>query len=628
MRLATTRSPLIFACIAALGAGGAYAGWRQGGTRSVSLPTTIEDFTLPGTQPDPTGEIIDPIVGSMDGNCVNCHADFDAAYTDAEPFRHWSASMMAQAARDPLFFAALTIAEQDAPFSGDFCLRCHSPAAWLGGRSTPTDGGALSTPADFEGVTCHFCHRLVDPVFDAGVNPASDEQILADLLTPPMDFGSGKYVVDPGAKIRRGPRDGVNHPQGATAVFSPFHSESTICATCHDVSNPAFTRQADGAYAPNEFGAPHPTMLDTDMFPVERTYSEWKHSAFAAEGVQLNGRFGGNHATGVMRSCQDCHMPDQVGPGCRNSGTVRPDAPQHAFNGGNTWVLRAVRSLYPDTETGLTDAFVADAEARVVGLLQASSDMALSQEGADLSVRVTNYSGHKLPTGYPEGRRMWLQVCFLDESGLLVAERGAYDADTGALTTDDTKVYETKLGVDATVAGATGVLEGESFHFVLNNVRLKDNRIPPIGFTNDAFDAVGAAPVGAAYADGQHWDDTTFDIPALARTAEVRLLYQTSSREYIEFLRDENITDSRGQTLYDQWALHGRSAPVVMDAQTIALEGTAGHPADFNADGVIDGADLGTLLGAWGSPDADLNGDGTTDGADLGALLGAWGQVN
>jgi hypothetical protein len=46
---------------------------------------------------------------------------------------------------------------------------------------------------------------------------------------------------------------------------------------------------------------------------------------------------------------------------------------------------------------------------------------------------------------------------------------------------------------------------------------------------------------------------------------------------------------------------------------------------DINADGVTDGADLGLLLGAWGSEGADLNGDGVTDGADLGLLLGAWG---
>jgi len=52
---------------------------------------------------------------------------------------------------------------------------------------------------------------------------------------------------------------------------------------------------------------------------------------------------------------------------------------------------------------------------------------------------------------------------------------------------------------------------------------------------------------------------------------------------------------------------------------------TAGDP-DLNGDGVVDGADLGLLLGAWGgSGAADLNGDGVIDGADLGLLLGAWG---
>ena len=53
---------------------------------------------------------------------------------------------------------------------------------------------------------------------------------------------------------------------------------------------------------------------------------------------------------------------------------------------------------------------------------------------------------------------------------------------------------------------------------------------------------------------------------------------------------------------------------------------TSAHPADLNADGAIDGADLGLLLGVWGTSDqaADLTGDGIVDGADLGILLGAW----
>ena len=42
--------------------------------------------------------------------------------------------MMAQAGRDPLFWAALDVANNDVPGIGDFCLRCHSPAGWLDGR--------------------------------------------------------------------------------------------------------------------------------------------------------------------------------------------------------------------------------------------------------------------------------------------------------------------------------------------------------------------------------------------------------------------------------------------------------------------------------------------------------------
>lgn len=49
--------------------------------------------------------------------------------------------------------------------------------------------------------------------------------------------------------------------------------------------------------------------------------------------------------------------------------------------------------------------------------------------------------------------------------------------------------------------------------------------------------------------------------------------------------------------------------------------------ADFNCDGLVDGSDLGSLLGAWGACIAcpqDLDGNGVVDGGDLGALLGQW----
>lgn len=51
-------------------------------------------------------------------------------------------------------------------------------------------------------------------------------------------------------------------------------------------------------------------------------------------------------------------------------------------------------------------------------------------------------------------------------------------------------------------------------------------------------------------------------------------------------------------------------------------------PADLTGNGLVDGGDLGLLLGDWGqgaSSPADLDGSGLVNGGDLGLMLGAWG---
>ena len=58
----------------------------------------------------------------------------------------------------------------------------------------------------------------------------------------------------------------------------------------------------------------------------------------------------------------------------------------------------------------------------------------------------------------------------------------------------------------------------------------------------------------------------------------------------------------------------------------LQVESCAG---DLNDDGVVDGADLATMLGSWGpcaDCAADLDDNGFVDGADLSTLLGAWGE--
>jgi len=59
--------------------------------------------------------------------------------------------------------------------------------------------------------------------------------------------------------------------------------------------------------------------------------------------------------------------------------------------------------------------------------------------------------------------------------------------------------------------------------------------------------------------------------------------------------------------------------------EMIRLAGGVNIAGDLNANGRVDGQDIGMLLGNWGNPGlGDLNRDGIVNGADLGILLGNW----
>jgi hypothetical protein len=260
---------------------------------------------------------------------------------------------------------------------------------------------------------------------------------------------------------------------------------------------------------------------------------------------------------------------------------VRDDLPLHDLTGANTWVpqlipLHPVFSATFQAEPERVEALNLGIErARYMLQNAAVVTAVLAPTANELTVRVTNNSGHKLPTGYVEGRRMWLQVEGYDAGGNLVYASGAYDPVTGVLTEDvDIQIYESKHGLTPDLAAQLGLPAGESFHFALNNIIVKDNRIPPRGYDYAAFTAVGAEPRTnglpdpARYADGQYWDEVVYTLPEGVVYGRVRLLYQTSSKEYIEFLRDNNPNagdpNNNGQILYDLWQITGRSTPEVM----------------------------------------------------------------
>ena len=371
----------------------AVLGYCLATTAQAQLQATLQDFFLAGTQPS---TLVQPML-SAKNDCISCHGAYNPQWA---PYETWKGSSMAQAARDPMFHAAMAVAEQDVEFAGDLCIRCHAPLGWLDGRSTPTDGSAL-TGTDFEGVTCHLCHRMVDPIYHPE-NPPEDVAILnpgnlGGMI--PTQPHNGTYIVDPN-DLRRGPFD-----LGAfffhSWARSPFHQDALLCATCHDVSSPLFTRVGGSTpavgdtYALNTLATEHPTQNKYDMFPIERTWSEWSQSVFANGGVDMLGRFGGNKRR--VETCQDCHMPDLTGQGCSLGPPMRPDLPSHEFAGANSWLLQAVynldqtNELYgPTEESTLTQQEVDEALARNADMLRRAADMNVTFNDKDLRVRVTN----------------------------------------------------------------------------------------------------------------------------------------------------------------------------------------------------------------------------------------------
>ncbi len=525
------------------------------GIVSGSAPAFAQ-IVLPGTQPNELQNW--PL--KRPSECRTCHGDYVFG-RDYEPFDSWSGTMMANAGRDPLFWAAVDIANQDSPGVGELCIRCHSPRGWLEGRSSVADGSALigypdEIDNDFDGVECHFCHRMYE-----GPTGTPFQQ-------------NGQYWIDDGTPTQEPPRRGpfqnafAPHPW----QYSTYTTSSEFCGTCHDLKSP-LVKLLD------ENGAN--TGLD---FPEQLTYTEWANSAFATEGT----------------SCQDCHMPaPSVTPAyaCDSFNPPRPDVAggdpepvsRHDLTGANTFIPRVLDGEY-GALLGRSAAYQATI-ARAIDMLQTKSatlvmtppTWAVESDTMQIDLRVTNLTGHKLPTGYPEGRRMWIEVVATDALGTPFFSSGLYDTTTATLVSDaQLRTYKTEHGVEG---------EGTGFHLVRNNRIFSDTRIPPRGFRP----VPGSEPVGRVYPPQPdstlaYWDDVSYRIPVPAGVqgpvnVSARLFYQTSSRDYIEFLRDQNVSGpdpkdrnyplapSRGQKIYDLWAQYGRSEPVEMvnDAATIAV---------------------------------------------------------
>ena len=90
---------------------------------------------------------------------------------------------------------------------------------------------------------------------------------------------------------------------------------------------------------------------------------------------------------------------------------IRDDLPLHDMTGGNTTMPDLVAALYP----GEVDvAALAAGKERARDTLRKAATMSITVQAVEdayaVRVRVVNETAHKLPSGYPEGRRIWINL--------------------------------------------------------------------------------------------------------------------------------------------------------------------------------------------------------------------------
>lgn len=623
------------------------------------VPTEIQ---MPGTQPLEVGNLESP---NKCDNCHAGYNDDTTiaageGHPQDEPSTGWRGGAMGNAGRDPIFWATMAIAEQDFDGAGDLCIRCHSTGGWYGGRSTPTDASGLAS-SDSDGVDCDTCHAMTNPdnsehigvMNSPFIANCSTDPLVPDKQCDSVDegfYGSGMTSLW-GGSDKLGPYSDADARH--QFMQSNFHRDVDFCGTCHDVSNSAVGDLAPGNGA--QPGAPAVISSQTfnDGAPVlggpveqkaafnnppyaygvvERTFSEYKASAFPTTRVSaftslpidlqtpggsmdvtyqaaLAAGQGGDYADGTPRyfSCQSCHMRPTTSAGANKRGVqIRTDMPQHDHTGGNYWLADII--TYQDSLDMLRlGGGLNETQVTAIGYGQQRAVEHLTQAAVlDVSVdslKVVNLTGHKLISGYPEGRRMWLNIKWYDTSNVLIREDGAYGplvdvnnapvmisnpaggADVqveSILNLEDpnmrlydahyalTKEWADTLlstGVPANLALSYDYYTGEvdytlgqlaaqsagsyheSFHFALNNTVVKDNRIPPYGFNYDIAKKRNALPVpssqyggGTAGSTYNYWDQIDLGTlkPAGAVSASITLYYQGTSWEYIQFLYKAN----------------------------------------------------------------------------------------
>ena len=398
-------------------------------------------------------------------SCRGCHgydsaqvANINEAGEDVNLVDRWESSMMALSAKDPFWKAKLTheitVNPGHAGVIQNKCLDCHAP---MGAYTSQFKGNPFYSLTDLatdslglDGVSCGGCHAIAPTVgyTYSGIIPYDTNDVEYGPFTAPFVAPMQLY-------------------EGLTPVYSPHMDDAKVCSACHTL----ITQSVD--LAGNYTGG---------YFVEQATFHEYKNSDYPANSIK----------------CQTCHMPQLADPiHIANGNTSLPQRSpfnQHVFAGANVFMLNLIKA-----NRGALGAYVPDKsfDSTIVAtkaMLQKQTldfdlqQVSITSDTAFFKVMLKNKAGHKFPSGYPS-RRAVLQFVVIDGMGDTVFQTGIFNNQYRVIgensnfeihhnTINQSHVPQIYEQVPGDVGGNfTSVLERAA-------ILLKDNRIPPLGFTS------------------------------------------------------------------------------------------------------------------------------------------------
>jgi len=535
-------------------------------TQPFHTPEELASLKLLSQTPIGPGEYFQP-----SASCKGCHgfdtlglSNIDENGMDVNLFDHWESTMMAFAAKDPFWRAKVSheimINPAHALGLQTKCTSCHAPmghyTAIYGGATSYTIADLVNDTLGLDGVSCAGCHTIAPT---AGTTFSGN-----------TSYDTTRNIYGPFPGPFAGP---MQLYVGYTPVYSPHMDNSAVCSSCHTL----FTETVD--LAGNYTGG---------QFVEQATYHEFLNSSYPLAGTK----------------CQTCHMPQLADPIVIANGysslTGRTPFNQHVFAGSNHFMLDLIKNNKASLGIDVADEHFDTTMAATLRMLQQQSvefDLqtdSLSSDTAYYHVRIRNKAGHKFPSGYPS-RRAVLQLVMTDATNDTVFQSGIFDSEYRVVgespqfeghhdiisQSNTTQIYEMVMG---DVNGQfTSVLERSA-------ILLKDNRIPPDGFTNSApmYDTVKISndaisdpnfnKVGGVQGSGVDFVFFKIPVSTVSGTINVnaRLYYQSVPPKFL----DEMFTlNSAPIDTFRNMFLGADQSPILVasDSSTDVLSGLASN---------------------------------------------------